>query len=161
MPDQLIVCQSCGFAADEEKRDGETGGGHLLKHLEALHADWPRKDELAVETTGCLCICAQPCAIAYVGTGKPTYLFANLDPTTCAADLLTAAELYLDSEDGMVSAYKLPKDIKGRQIARIPPAQVGSAPDGRSCNLSRSKTHAAIGRNTAWMRENVAQPSGG
>jgi predicted metal-binding protein len=92
MPDQLIVCQSCGFTADEEKRDGETGGAHLLKNLEALYEQWPRKGELAIATTGCLCICDQPCAIAYVGTDKPTYLFA---------DLLTATELYLDSKDGM------------------------------------------------------------
>ncbi|MFQ4136842.1 DUF1636 domain-containing protein [Nodosilinea sp. PGN35] len=122
MPDQLIVCKSCGFSVDEEKRDGETGGGHLLKHLEALYEQWPRKGELAIETTGCLCICEKPCAIAYVGTGKPTYLFANLDATTCAADLLTAAELYLDSKDGMVSAYTLPAELQSHRIARIPPA---------------------------------------
>ncbi|TVQ12814.1 MAG: DUF1636 domain-containing protein [Leptolyngbya sp. DLM2.Bin27] len=123
MPDQLIVCQSCGFTATEEKCDGETGGAHLLKQLQTLHEQWPRQGELAIGTTGCLCICEQPCAIAYVGTGKPTYLFADLDPTTCAAHLLTAAELYLDSKDGMVSAYKLPKELQPCRVARIPPAQ--------------------------------------
>ena len=122
MPDQLIVCKSCGFSVDEDKRNDETGGAHLLKHLEVLYDQWPRKAELTLETTGCLCICEQPCAIAYVGTGKPTYLFADLDPTTCAADLLTAAELYLDSNNGMVSAYKLPPELQPRRIARIPPA---------------------------------------
>ncbi len=122
MPDQLIVCKSCGFAEDEEKRDGETGGEHLMKHLEALYEQWPRKDELAIATTGCLCICEQPCAIAYVGSGKPTYLFTDLDPTTCAADLLTAAELYLDSDDGMVPLFKLPDELQSHRTARIPPA---------------------------------------
>ena len=122
MPDQLIVCKSCGFATDEEKRGGETGGNYLLKQLESLYADWPRKGELAIATTGCLCICEQPCAIAYVGTGKPTYLFTDLDPTNCAADLLTTAELYLDSQDGMVSAYKLPDDLQSHRTARVPPA---------------------------------------
>jgi predicted metal-binding protein len=122
MPDQLIVCKSCGFTADEEKRNDETGGAHLLNHLEALYEQWLRKDELAIATTGCLCICGQPCAIAYVGTGKPTYLFTDLDPTTCANDLLTAAELYLDSKDGMVSAYKLPDALQPHRMARIPPA---------------------------------------
>ena len=122
MPDQLIVCQSCGFTATEEKRDGETGGAHLLNQLQALHEQWPRKDELAIAPTGCLCICEQPCAIAYVGTGKPTYLFTDLDPTTCAADLLTAAALYLDSKDGMVPLFKLPDDLQSHRTARIPPA---------------------------------------
>lgn len=125
MPDQLIVCKSCGFSADEEKRNNETGGAYLLKHLEVLYEQWSRKGELAIESTGCLCICEKPCAIAYVGTGKPTYLFADLDPSACAADLLTAAELYLDSEDGMVSAYKLPNELQPRRIARIPPALPG------------------------------------
>jgi predicted metal-binding protein len=118
----LIVCKSCGFSADEEKRDGETGGAYLLKHLQTLYEQWPRRDELTLETTGCLCICEQPCAIAYVGTGKPTYLFTDLDPTTCAADLLTAAELYLDSKDGMVPRFKLPDDLQSHRTARIPPA---------------------------------------
>ncbi|MBD1918267.1 MULTISPECIES: DUF1636 domain-containing protein [Cyanophyceae] len=122
MPDQLIVCKSCGFSEDEEKRDGETGGEHLLKHLEALHSQWARKGELAIETTGCLCVCEKACAIAYVGTGKPTYLFADLDPATCAADLLTAAELYLDHKDGMVPCFKLPDELQSRRMARIPPA---------------------------------------
>lgn len=127
MPDQLIVCQSCGVSVEEEKRDGETGGAHLLKQLQALHGQWPRRDELAIATTGCLCICEQPCAIAYVGTGKPTYLFTHLDPITCAADLLTAAELYLDSTDGMVPAFKLPPDLQPCRTARIPPAPAVSA----------------------------------
>jgi len=122
MPDQLIVCVSCGFSEHEHKRDGESGGEYLFKHLEALHAQWPRKEELAITTTGCLCICERACAIAYVGTGKPTYLFANINPMTCVHELLTAAELYLDSKDGMVSASSLPSDLKSRRIARIPPA---------------------------------------
>ncbi|MEB3336208.1 MAG: DUF1636 family protein [Leptolyngbyaceae bacterium] len=119
---RLIVCKSCGFSADEEKRDGETGGAHLLKQMQSLHKQWPRQDELEIETTGCLCICDRPCAIAFVGTHKPTYLFADLNPSTCAADLLIAGELYLDSANGMVSAYKLPTDLQPCRIARIPPA---------------------------------------
>ncbi|MGF1519734.1 MAG: hypothetical protein ACFCVB_18300 [Nodosilinea sp.] len=35
--------------------------------------------------------------------------------------MLTAAELYLDSKDGMVSAYCLPSDLQPRRIARISP----------------------------------------
>jgi len=118
----LIVCKGCGFSADEETREGETGGAHLLKHLHTLHEQWPRNDELAIETIGCLCICDHPCAIAFVGTHKPTYLFADLNPPTCAADLLATSELYLDSKDGMVPAFKLPTALQPCRIARIPPA---------------------------------------
>lgn len=122
MPDQLIVCRSCGFSEKEDKREGETGGEHLLRHLKELHSQWSRRDELAIVTTGCLCICDNPCAIAYVGTGKYTCLFANIDPVTSADNLLSAAELYVDSMDGMVSAYRLPSDLQLCRIARIPPA---------------------------------------
>ncbi|MGG6293904.1 DUF1636 domain-containing protein [Leptolyngbya sp. AN02str] len=122
MPDQLIVCKSCGFSVEEESRNGETGGEHLLKQLQALHEQWPRNNELIIETTGCLCICDQPCAIAFVGTHKPSYLFGDLSPVDHATDLLTAAELYLDCKDGMVPAFKLPESLQPHRIARIPPA---------------------------------------
>ncbi len=118
----LIVCKNCGFSADEAQREDETGGDHLIKQLQKLHEHWPRKNEMAIETTGCLCICDRPCAIAYVSTGKPTYLFGGLSPLACAADLLSAGELYLDSDSGMVSIYKLPVALQPHRIARIPPA---------------------------------------
>lgn len=118
----LVVCAACGASSKENASNQETDGARLLKQLKELHAQWSRKDELAIETTGCLCICERACAIAYVGTHKPTYLFGDLDPTTCAADLLAASELYLDSEDGMVPAYKLPASLRPCRIARIPPA---------------------------------------
>lgn len=116
----LVVCKACG-ATSEEDASKETDGIRLLNQLKQLHDQWPRKDELAIETTSCLCICERPCAIAYVGTHKPTYLFGDL-PVESAADLLAASELYLDSEDGMVPAYKLPANLRPRRIARIPPA---------------------------------------
>jgi len=117
----LIVCQACG-AAQEENVVKETDGIRLFNQLKELYEQWSRKEELSIETTSCLCICDRPCAIAYVGTHKPTYLFGDLDPATCAADLLTASELYVDSEDGMVPAFKLPAQLKPCRIARIPPA---------------------------------------
>ena len=118
----LVVCEACGASNEQEDSTQETDGIRLLHQLKELHEQWPRKDEMAIETTTCLCICERPCAIAYVGTGKPTFLFGDLDPATCAADLLTASELYLDSEDGMVPAYKLPVKLRPCRIARIPPA---------------------------------------
>jgi len=116
----LIVCKACG-ATSEEDDSKATDGIRLLNQLKELHEQWPRKEELAIETTSCLCICERACAIAYVGTHKPTFLFGDLTVES-AADLLTAGELYLDSEDGMVPAYKLPASLRPCRIARIPPA---------------------------------------
>jgi predicted metal-binding protein len=117
----LIVCKACGATSEEDSPTQETDGIRLLNQLKKLHEQWPRKDELVIETTTCLCICDRPCAIAYVGTHKPTYLFGDL-PVESAVDLLTAGELYLDSEDGMVPAFKLPASLRPYRIARIPPA---------------------------------------
>ena len=55
-----------------------------------------------------VCVFANGRVVAFVGTHKPTYLFGDLAPLESAADLLTVSELYLDSENGMVPAYKLP-----------------------------------------------------
>lgn len=116
----LIVCEACGTT--EAQNTQTPDGMGLLKQLHALHAQWPRRAELAIATTGCLCICDHPCAVAYVGTHKPSFLFGDLSAEKSAADLLTAGELYLDTEDGMVPAYKLPAALRPCRIARIPPA---------------------------------------
>lgn len=117
----LVICKACR-ANSEDASNQETDGARLLHQLKELHEQWPRQDELAIETTTCLCICEKPCAIAFVGTHKPTYLFGDLHPLESAVDLLIASELYLDSEDGMVPAYQLPAQLRPRRIARIPPA---------------------------------------
>lgn len=132
----LIVCKNCGVA--EHDSVGQAAAGmQLLHHLRALHAQWPRRDELVIETTGCLCICDRACTIAFVGTGKPTYLFGDLPATDSAADLLTAGELYLNSEDGMVPANQLPTKLRPCRIARIPPAPHHTIPDSRTSLLNR------------------------
>ncbi|QHU98690.1 hypothetical protein BWK47_00095 [Synechocystis sp. CACIAM 05] len=118
----LVVCKACGAKAENDHSNSPTDGICLLNKLQELHQRWARKDELKIETTSCLCICDRPCAIAYVGTHKPTYLFGDLDPINSGEDLISAAELYLDSKDGMVPAYKLPEGLRSCRIARIPPA---------------------------------------
>ena len=103
-------------ATDHQRSDaGEEGGTPEPDRR-------PRRAELDLETTGCLCVCDRPCAIAFVGTHKPSFLFGDLSPETSAEDLLIAAELYLDKADGMVPAYDLPLPLRSRRIARMPAA---------------------------------------
>ncbi|ACB01141.1 MULTISPECIES: DUF1636 family protein [Cyanophyceae] len=124
---QLIVCEACTWptAAIDHPTDENANcltGADLLAALQALHQRWPYRDQLSLKTTSCLCICDNPCAIAFVGRQKPSFLFGDLDPETTAADLLTAAALYVESEDGMVPLYQLPKSLRPHRIARLPPA---------------------------------------
>lgn len=118
----LVICEHCEFSANQNLQDGQSGGAHLLNQLMPLYETWSRKAELEIQTVGCLCICDRPCAIAFTGSQKFTYLFGNLPPLECAADLLTASELYLDSENGWVDGFCLPIALRPRRIARIPPA---------------------------------------
>ena len=118
----LVICEHCGFSTDQDLQDGQSGGTHLLNQLMPLYETWSRKAELEIQTVGCLCICEHPCAIALTGSEKFTYLFGDLPPLECAADLLTACELYLDSKNGWVDGSCLPITLKPRRIARIPPA---------------------------------------
>ncbi|MBV5261873.1 DUF1636 domain-containing protein [Synechococcus moorigangaii CMS01] len=128
---QLIVCEACVCASPENKDHHSTDddqsansltGATLLAQLQTLHRQWSYRDQLSLNTTGCLCICENPCAIAFVGRHKASILFGDLDPVTGATDLLTAAELYIASGDGMVPLYQLPKSLRPRRVARIPPA---------------------------------------
>ncbi|MGG6238390.1 DUF1636 family protein [Nodosilinea sp. AN01ver1] len=57
-----------------------------------------------------------------MGFEHPLWHLTDLDPATCAADLLTAAELYLDSDDGRVPCFKLPDELQAHRTARILPA---------------------------------------
>ncbi|NDJ17353.1 DUF1636 domain-containing protein [Myxacorys almedinensis] len=123
----LVVCEHCGFSADQDQHEGLSGGTHLLKQLMPLYENWSRKSELDIQTVGCLCACERPCAIALAGTAKITYLFGDLPPLNCAADLLTLSELYIDSEDGYILPAHLPKLLRSRRFARIPPAPGASA----------------------------------
>jgi predicted metal-binding protein len=118
----LIVCEHCSFSAEQDEHEGLSGGAHLLNQLKSLYENWARKADLEIQTTGCLCICDHPCAIALVGTHKFTYVFGDLPPLDCAADLLTACELYLDSEKGSVNRCDLPSALRSKRLARIPPA---------------------------------------
>lgn len=70
---------------------------------------------------GCLCTCDRPCVVALAGVNKPTYLFADLPVRETASALLTLGELYLESDDGLVSNYKLPEVLQVGRVARIPP----------------------------------------
>jgi len=118
----LVICEHCGFSTDQAEQNGQSGGQHLLNQLMPLYETWHRKTELEIQTTGCLCVCNHPCAVAFTGANKYTYLFGDLPPLECATDLLAASELYLESENGWVDGYRLPVGIRPCRIARIPPA---------------------------------------
>ncbi|NJK59585.1 MAG: DUF1636 family protein [Oscillatoriales cyanobacterium SM2_1_8] len=116
----LFVCKSCGFSAEEDERNGISGGNFLCDRLKEKCETWQYVDRVAVQAVGCLCICEQPCAIAISHPTKPTFLFVNLSPENVAADILKMCELYVDSDSGMVSRHLLPESMQVARLARIP-----------------------------------------
>jgi len=119
----LFICEGCTFNSEESKPEDITGGKYLLNQLQELWGDWSRQEELIIKPVGCLCICDRACACAISATHKPTFLFGDIPPENRASAILEMSELYLDSENGYVPLYKLPKVLQPARLARIPPLQ--------------------------------------
>jgi predicted metal-binding protein len=64
--------------------------------------------------------CERPCAVAYHGTGKATYLFGDMDPAEDVGDLLTFAHYYAALDDGWCSSLDRPGKLRTSTLARVP-----------------------------------------
>jgi len=118
----FFVCESCRLdTANSNGNENQPAGTILLNQLQAQHQNWSRKDEFEIREAGCLCTCDQSCVFALAGMNKPTYLFANLPGQGIASAILTLGEFYANSDNGMVSNYKLPEVLQAARLARIPP----------------------------------------
>jgi predicted metal-binding protein len=103
------------------------GGERLLEQLQTLGQTWDLQDTFAIEPVKCMGVCERDCAIAFVASGKRTYLFGNL-PTanshldTTASAILHCASQYYQQPDGTLSYHSRPELLKTRVLARIPPS---------------------------------------
>jgi predicted metal-binding protein len=83
----LFVCKSCNSVHSEEVNYENSEGAGLLQQLLHLHQDWLHQDEFESRAVGCLWTCSSPCAVAFSGANKATYLFTKV-PSTEAGALL-------------------------------------------------------------------------
>lgn len=122
----LFVCTTCAGTWQDGKRIGCSRGEILLDHLSSLYSTWPYKDSVALEPVQCMSSCDRPCSVAFVSSGKHTYLFGDLaqvneDLNHVCQSLLDCAELYYAKPDGVMAWSERPERLKKGIVARIPP----------------------------------------
>lgn len=111
---RLVVCTTCRLpgADPEAERDG-------ARLSQALTRRGVAHDEQA-----CFSACRRGCVVALRGPGRWTYVQGALDPDLHLDDLITMADAYAASEDGVVPWRERPEIIRKNTIARIPPLEV-------------------------------------
>ena len=116
----LYVCATC---RPEGHDDAQPRPGALLARALAERAG----GGVAVKAVQCLSACKRPCAVAFSGPGRFTYVVADADPDVHVDDLLRYARAYGESRDGITVWRERPEIVKRSVVARVPaPGQVSS-----------------------------------
>ena len=125
---RITVCTSCKHEIDGKLH---RPGAELIMALRAALAD--AGDSLAqefdVSGVACMAGCKRPCALAYQGAGKATYLFGDIDAEDLP-DLVSFARQYALLHDGWCSSVDRPGKLRHSTLARVPatfPAQAAEA----------------------------------
>ena len=121
-PSVLLVCTSCGGNAESDRQGKVRDGARLFDQLQTLHQDLPLRDDVEIRPVKCMGVCDRPCIIAFVGSGKFTYLFGGLqaDDRQTASDILIGANQYAHHPDGILAYRERPDRLRDTIIAKIP-----------------------------------------
>lgn len=122
----LLICTTCASVWENGHRMGTSGGEALFSELQEQYKNWGLQAEISLDPVQCLSACSHACAVAFVGSGKYTYVFGDLphDPEALkdtSTALLNCAETFLQKLDGLMSWSDRPDPLKKGIIARIPP----------------------------------------
>lgn len=110
----LVVCSSCRGATDSDLRPRP---GEMLG--EAVR-DLAHGTGIAVRAIECLGNCKRRLSAALLREGCWSYVFGDLTVEN-AADLVSGAELFATSADGLLPWRGRPDCLKRGLVARIPP----------------------------------------
>ncbi len=106
----LLVCVTC-------KSEQRTVGAALYDALARRLAG----EAIALRPVECLSVCKRPCTVALAAPGKWTYVVGDLSAREHVEDVVTAAEKYAASCDGIVPWRERPLSFRKGVIARTPP----------------------------------------
>jgi predicted metal-binding protein len=124
----VFVCQSCAGTWQDGRQVGSSGGYLLQQELITQAQDWSLAYQFPIQGVKCLGACDRPCAIALAATGKPTYLFGDLNrnasPAETAQAILACASLYHYKPDGVMAWSERPEQLKKGLIGRIPSVEI-------------------------------------
>ena len=117
-PVTIVVCSSC---RDENGSDAHPRAGALL--AEATRAAARDSGTIEVRTVECLGNCKRRLSAALLRDGCWSYVFGDLTVES-GSDLVTGAELFATSQDGLIPWRGRPDSLKRGLVARIPPLAV-------------------------------------
>jgi predicted metal-binding protein len=112
----IFVCVTCRGAEDAEARPGRVFYEALGERLK--QGDAPSVEVVPVE---CLSICKRPTSVALVAPGKWTYVITGLEPAPHVEDIVTAAKLHAESQDGVPPWRERPECFRRNVVSRTPP----------------------------------------
>lgn len=110
----VVVCTTC---RDETGSDAEPRAGRRLAEAARAAA---RGSSVCVKTVECLGNCKRRLSAAMLRDGCWSYVFGDLTPDS-GPDLITGAELFATSSDGLIPWRGRPDSLKRGLVARIPP----------------------------------------
>ena len=120
---RITVCTSCKFKGTN-RRPGFELIEKLRVAVEAKVAGIP--NDFQISGVACMAGCERPCAVAYQGTDKATYLFGDIDPETDVEALVAFAQQYAELLDGWCSSLDRPFKLRQSTLARVPAAIASS-----------------------------------
>lgn len=113
----LHVCVTCRAG-----ENGDTGPRPGRRLYDALIDAQRRQDHpptFRIVEVECLSNCNRGCSVALTGPGRWTYVYGDLDQD-CIDDVMTGAERYAATLDGLVPWRERPTIFRKGVIARIP-----------------------------------------
>ncbi len=118
----LFVCTTCA----RNSHGSKSGGEKLFEQFQAVHQSWLLRENVSVQPVKCMGVCDRDCAIAFVASGKFTYLFGDLPDDELCLDatvtaVLSCARQYYDHSDGILPYRERPELLRDTIIAKIPP----------------------------------------
>ena len=116
----LHVCVSCRINRDEANESRVRDGTKLYKQLVMDVVSNGVADKIELNPTKCLSLCKHACGIAFSCDNYWHYLLGNQHKDN-TADIFKFADLYLNSEGGVVAKEDRPESIQNSVLGRIPP----------------------------------------
>lgn len=119
----LVVCTTC--RGQGVGRAGGSGGEAFLRMLETCLVARSDVAGLRIQKMACLFACTSHCVVYLRAEKKMGYLLGRFPPDYPSTQaLLDYIAHYKDSANGEVPYSYWPELVKGRFIARIPPADL-------------------------------------
>lgn len=113
----IHVCTTCRRQREDLPEGYDQPGIALAAGLDERLAG----SGIAVIPVECLSVCKRPCTIALAAEGKWTYLIGDLDAGLHLDEIVSGAEKFAASANGIVPWKERPASFRKGVVARVPP----------------------------------------